>query len=406
VYWPNINAAIQGIRAQCKTCNTIAPSQAAEPYLQSPTPEYPFQQVVADFFNLAGHNYLVYADRYTGWNTIFKTPIGDADSSSVTRHLRVLFSTFGVPQELATDGGPPFNSYDLKTFLATWGVHHRISSAYYPQSNGRAELAVKTSKRILRDNTSAGGDIDNDKVARALLQQRNTPVNEIGLSPAQMLYGRQLRDCLPTPAEACKIRPEWRIIAENRERALAKRNILSIEKYNEHTKTLPELQVGDHVAVQNQTGPRPNKWEKTGLVVEKCDNRQYLVKLDGSGRCTLRNRRFLKKIEPVCADRPLTKPRLISGSDNAPKHMINNEEMLENEMTNQQNTHQYNYPQDCAQDVPHMTQQECPDSPVHIAKKLVTDDEMPELRRSARQPKPRRELSMTWKGKSYDYVET
>ena len=177
------------------------------------------------------------------------------------------------------------------------------------------------------------------------------------------------------------------------------KNITNIQR-------LPELQVGDHVAVQNQTGPRPNKWEKTGLVVEKCDNRQYLVKLDGSGRCTLRNRRFLKKIEPVCADRPLTKPRLISGSDNAPKHMMNNEVMLENEMTNQQNTHQHNYPQDCAQDVPHMTQQECPDSPVHKAKQLVTDDEMPEPRRSARQPKPRRELSMTWKGKSYDYVET
>ena len=30
-------------------------------------PEFPFQQVVIDFVDIQGKNYLVYADRYTGW---------------------------------------------------------------------------------------------------------------------------------------------------------------------------------------------------------------------------------------------------------------------------------------------------------------------------------------------------
>ena len=34
VYWPNINSAITSRRAQCKTCNEIAPSQPAEPHSQ------------------------------------------------------------------------------------------------------------------------------------------------------------------------------------------------------------------------------------------------------------------------------------------------------------------------------------------------------------------------------------
>ena len=68
---------------------------------------------------------------------------------------------------------------------------------------------------------------------------------------------------------------------------------------------LQELDIGDNVAVQNQTGPRPNKWEKTGVIVEKAENRQYVVRMDGSGRCSLRNRRFLKKVQPICADVPL-----------------------------------------------------------------------------------------------------
>ena len=42
----------------------------------------------------------------------------------------------------------------------------------------------------------------------------------------------------------------------------------SAERWTEHTKRLPPLTVGDNVRIQNQTGPQPTKWEKTGLVIE------------------------------------------------------------------------------------------------------------------------------------------
>ena len=85
-------------------------------------------------------------------------------------------------------------------------------------------------KRILLDNVGPRGDLNNDKVARALLQHRNTPLQDIGLSPAQLLYGRTLRDCLPSMAEANRVRPEWRMLADDREKALAKRNVLNMER--------------------------------------------------------------------------------------------------------------------------------------------------------------------------------
>ena len=307
VFWPGINAAIGSRRSQCRKCNEISPSQPAEPMAPIPVPEFPFDKVVADYFQLGGIKYLVYADRYTGWIVVAKIAKGEADSTALKRHLRILFSTYGIPSELSTDGGPPFTSFEVKCFLDDWGVYSRLSSAYYAQSNGRAELAVKTTKRILYENVGANGDLNTDKVSRALLQYRNTPLRDIALSPSQLLYGRNLRDFLPSFSEAHKIRPEWLMVAEDRERALAKRNIMNMERYNEHTRELPELQVGDSVALQNQTGPRPNKWEKTGVIIEKLPNRQYTIRTDGSRRCTLRNRRFLKKINPVCSDRPLLK---------------------------------------------------------------------------------------------------
>jgi hypothetical protein len=51
--------------------------------------------------------------------------------------------------------------------------------------------------------------------------------------------------------------------------------------------------------VQNQTGSNPNIWDRTGLVVESHPKYQYTIKIDGSGRLTSRNRRFLLQFQPA-----------------------------------------------------------------------------------------------------------
>ena len=71
-----------------------------------------------------------------------------------------------------------------------------------------------------------------------------------------------------------------------------------VEKLQAGTHVLKPLQVGDLVRIQNQTGSHPNKWDKTGTVVQVGQNDQYIVKVDGSWRLTLRNRKFLRKMIP------------------------------------------------------------------------------------------------------------
>ena len=68
-----------------------------------------------------------------------------------------------------------------------------------------------------------------------------------------------------------------------------------METLGAHTRSLPLLEMGDQVFVQNQSGPHPNKWDRSGIVVDLKGNDQYLIKVDGTGRLTLRNRRFLRK---------------------------------------------------------------------------------------------------------------
>ena len=221
VYWPGMSADISSRRAQCHTCNTTAPSQPRLPLSPTPTPTYPFELVVADFFKLYGHDYLVYADRYTGWVTVSKSPATGTTSSALIRDLQTAFTLYGAPLELATDGGPQFASHHTQQFLRDWGMKWRVYSAHYPQSNSRAELAVKTSKRLLRGNITDNGDLNMDAASRALLQYHNTPLPDIAVSPAQLLYGCKLRDHPPSFADSLKMRPEWLQLAEDRDRACA-----------------------------------------------------------------------------------------------------------------------------------------------------------------------------------------
>ena len=72
------------------------------------------------------------------------------------------------------------------------------------------------------------------------------------------------------------------------------------EQLEEHSKELAPLHEGDTVFIQNQNMAygKPNKWDREGTVVQTGDNDQYLVRVHGTGRVTLRNRRFLRKFVP------------------------------------------------------------------------------------------------------------
>ena len=68
-----------------------------------------------------------------------------------------------------------------------------FASPRYPQSNYPAERAVQTTKDILKKAKVEGKDFQFD-----LLAYRNTPIEEIRLSPEQMFMGRRPRSQLPT----------------------------------------------------------------------------------------------------------------------------------------------------------------------------------------------------------------
>ena len=156
---------------------------------------------------------------------------------------------------------------------------------------------------MLMDNVGPTGSLNNDGLLRALLQARNTPDPDCNISPAQVVFGRPIRDAFSFTSRCIKynnpsIRPTWREAWSQKEDAMRTRMPRSTEALDMHARSLAPLSLGDKVFLQNQRGSHPKKWDKSGTVVELGNYDQYWVKVDGSGRLTLRNWHFLRKFVP------------------------------------------------------------------------------------------------------------
>ena len=135
VFWPGITSDFNNIRNTCQACNRMTPSQPSAPPTPMVPPVYPFQCICADYFHHKHRNYMVIVDLYTNWLIVERSSDG---AQGFICALRKQFSTFGIAQELASDGGPEFTANSTQKFLSSWSVHQRLSSVAFPHSNCRA----------------------------------------------------------------------------------------------------------------------------------------------------------------------------------------------------------------------------------------------------------------------------
>ena len=78
-----------------------------------------------------GNKYiLVGVDYVSKWAEALASPTNDA--KVVLKFLKKLFTRFGVPRAIISDGGSHFCNKQFESLLRKYGVHHRVATPYHP----------------------------------------------------------------------------------------------------------------------------------------------------------------------------------------------------------------------------------------------------------------------------------
>ncbi|GJU80517.1 reverse transcriptase domain-containing protein [Tanacetum coccineum] len=115
-------------------------------------------------------------------------PINDA--RVVVKFLKGLFARFGVPKALISDRGTHFCNSQLKKALLRYGVTHRISTAYHPQTNGQTKVNNRAIKCILERSVGYNPKDWSKKLNDALWAFRTAYKTPTGCTPFRMVYGK------------------------------------------------------------------------------------------------------------------------------------------------------------------------------------------------------------------------
>ncbi|CAJ2653497.1 unnamed protein product [Trifolium pratense] len=97
---------------------------------------------------------LVCVDYVTKW--VEATACQANDSATVVRFLKKnIFTRFGVPRILISDGGRHFINQHLENLLRKYNVKHKVATPYHPQTSGQVEVSNRQLKQILEKTVSS-----------------------------------------------------------------------------------------------------------------------------------------------------------------------------------------------------------------------------------------------------------
>ncbi|GKD37092.1 reverse transcriptase domain-containing protein [Tanacetum coccineum] len=106
----------------------------------------------------------------------------------VVKFLKSLFAQFGTPRAIISDRGTHFCNDQFAKVMLKYGVTHRLSTTYHPQTSGQVEVSNHGLKRILERTVGENRASWSDKLDDALWAFCTAFKTPIGCTPYKLVY--------------------------------------------------------------------------------------------------------------------------------------------------------------------------------------------------------------------------
>ncbi|GJS05180.1 reverse transcriptase domain-containing protein [Tanacetum coccineum] len=134
-----------------------------------------------------GNKYiLMVVDYLSKWVEAKALPTNDA--RVVVKFLKSIFARFETPRAIISDRGTHFCNDQFAKVMLKYGVTHRLSIAYHPQTSGQVEVSNHGLKRILERTIGENRASWSDKLDDALWAFRTAFKIPIGCTPYKLVY--------------------------------------------------------------------------------------------------------------------------------------------------------------------------------------------------------------------------
>jgi hypothetical protein len=197
VWFPGMDKAVKETVDSCLACQANLHINPPEPIQSPPMPDRPWEKVKVDFYGPlpSGHYVLVVIDCYSRFPEV--ETLKSISAKKVIPKLDSIFSRHGIPAQLTSDNGPPFQGHEFNQYMTAMGIKHCTSTPLWPQGNAEAEAFMKPLGKYIRSAHLQKRPWQQE-LSKFLLTYRQTPHSTTKVPPAQLLFNRNIQGKLPT----------------------------------------------------------------------------------------------------------------------------------------------------------------------------------------------------------------